>query len=294
MKEVSFMKEEIIRRILSDRIVKETNRHFILNSTVKAKPKLYVEKSTGLAYDFIAGRGYNFKQLLIALKNNDTTIEEHKKKHKNITVDISKVKDLYDCGIVKSYVLSRITEKDVAKYQIRSLCFYGIHSVFIPICKDNYQLRIIDIEDSVTKYYSSPGFNVKSIVYNLSEQGDFVIVNEGVFGAISTDGVAVFNNTLSNEQAKLLNEAKNICFFIDNDTAGKEGFLRSIRLLKSKRLYYYISNKYKDANDMYIAYNFNKELLLEEIKSSCKEVTLENLIREFNVDKNYIASLYSL
>lgn len=110
---------------------------------------------------------------------------------------------------------------------------YAIDKLVFPIYFQGkevcWQCRYIGkpSDKSVPKYYSAPGFSIKSYLYNydLAIKEPFIVIVEGILDVlkIGTNAIAIFGKTLSATQISLLKTIKDkqIVIFLDPD-ANKE------------------------------------------------------------------------
>jgi len=133
-----------------------------------------------------------------------------------------------------AYVLSRCSPTDYP-YMIRSSD--GVHwtrpHVMIPFTYDNVIVgsttRFIDGKQPVWINDFQPGYVFGTDLQKHNWQ--YVIVTEGIFDALSIDGLALMHNTVNEGQAKLIrNLGKEIIVVPDQDKAGLELIDRAVEL----------------------------------------------------------------
>jgi hypothetical protein len=122
-----------------------------------------------------------------------------------------------------------------------------------------YKNRIVGntsrfLDTKIPKYLNNqqPGY-----VFNTNKQKHdyaYCIVTEGIFDAISIDGVAVMHDDISDDQAELLNNlGKKIILVPDQDEAGLKMIDRALELGYSVSLPIW-HNDVKDVNDAVVRY----------------------------------------
>ncbi|SJZ42714.1 DNA primase [Mycoplasmopsis verecunda] len=151
--------------------------------------------------------------------------------------------------------------------------------------------RTLD-SSSTSKYVNSPAthlFNKSKILYNFNNAKDNinskkeVIIVEGFMDAIALDKagihnvVALMGTALTKEHLNLIKRNK-VILFLDNDTAGIEATLRTLKLLLENGFSAsVINNTYlKDADE--ILNNYGKETLIDLINNN--QVSSVNFIYE--------------
>lgn len=113
----------------------------------------------------------------------------------------------------------------------------GIHwvrpFVLVPFTHDNkvvgWTARFLD--DKIPKYinHSQPGYVFGTDLQHADWQ--YVIVTEGIFDALSINGLALMHNTISDSQARMIRSlGKEVVVVPDQDTAGVELIDRAIEL----------------------------------------------------------------
>jgi hypothetical protein len=208
-----------------------------------------------------------------------------KKKPTNIKF---KSKKLPDCEPVdvenivhKTYVDYLVARKvDITKYQ-----FYvtpnsttrSKHGIIIPYLYQNnivgHTTRFID--GKIPKFINDqqPGY-----VFNLDNQKEswqICIVTEGIFDALSIDGVALMHDDISNEQALLLSQLnKKIIIVPDRDKSGLKITDRALELGYHVSLPYW-TDDVKDVNDAVIKYGKLPTLLSILENATTSKIKLE-------------------
>ena len=133
-----------------------------------------------------------------------------------------------------TYILHRNAPVDYP-YMIRSSD--GVHwtrpHVMIPFTYDNVIVgsttRFLDGKQPVWINDFQPGYVFGSDLQKHNWQ--YVIVTEGIFDALSIDGLALMHNTVNDKQAKLIrNIGKEIIVVPDQDKAGLELIDRAVEL----------------------------------------------------------------
>ena len=133
-----------------------------------------------------------------------------------------------------TYILHRNAPTDYP-YMIRSSD--GVHwtrpHVMIPFTYDNVIVgsttRFLDGKQPVWINDFQPGYVFGSDLQKHNWQ--YVIVTEGIFDALSIDGLALMHNTVNDKQAKLIrNIGKEIIVVPDQDKAGLELIDRAVEL----------------------------------------------------------------
>jgi hypothetical protein len=208
-----------------------------------------------------------------------------KKKPTNIKF---KNKKLPDCEPVdtentvhKTYVDYLVARKvDITKYQ-----FYvtpnsttrSKHGIIVPYLYQNnivgHTTRFID--GKIPKFINDqqPGY-----VFNLDNQKEswqICIVTEGIFDALSIDGVALMHDDISNEQALLLSQLnKKIIIVPDRDKSGLKITDRALELGYHVSLPYW-ADDVKDVNDAVIKYGKLPTLLSILENATTSKIKLE-------------------
>ncbi|WP_322960556.1 DNA primase [Mycoplasmopsis cynos] len=160
------------------------------------------------------------------------------------------------------------------------------------------------------KYLNSPEtklFNKSQILYNFFnakehiEKNKEVIIVEGFMDVIALDKVGIYNSValmgtaLTLEHLQLIKKYQ-IALFLDNDEAGIQATLKSIKTLLKNKIYdvFVIVNPYdKDPDE--ILNNEGKESLLWIFnqKTSCIDFLYQTLVKSHNLNNNYNYSTLS-
>ncbi|WP_322949547.1 DNA primase [Mycoplasmopsis cynos] len=160
------------------------------------------------------------------------------------------------------------------------------------------------------KYLNSPEtklFNKSQILYNFFnakehiEKNKEVIIVEGFMDVIALDKVGIYNSValmgtaLTIEHLQLIKKYQ-IALFLDNDEAGIQATLKSIKTLLKNKIYdvFVIVNPYdKDPDE--ILNNEGKESLLWIFnqKTSCIDFLYQTLVKSHNLNNNYNYSTLS-
>ncbi|WP_322941271.1 DNA primase [Mycoplasmopsis canis] len=160
------------------------------------------------------------------------------------------------------------------------------------------------------KYLNSPEtklFNKSQILYNFFnakehiEKNKEVIIVEGFMDVIALDKVGIYNSValmgtaLTLEHLQLIKKYQ-IALFLDNDEAGIQATLKSIKTLLKNKIYdvFVIVNPYdKDPDE--ILNNEGKESLLWNFnqKTSCIDFLYQTLVKSHNLNNNYNYSTLS-
>jgi predicted RNA-binding Zn-ribbon protein involved in translation (DUF1610 family) len=158
--------------------------------------------------------------------------------------------------------------------------------VIIPFTYDNkvvgWTARFLD--DKTPKYinHTQPGYVFGTDLQHASWQQ--VIVAEGIFDALSINGLAVMHNTISDSQARLIHSLdKEIIVVPDQDKAGIELIDRAVELGWAVSLPSWPSDV-KDINDAVQKFGKTATLLsILEAKETSKikiEIRKKNLVRQ--------------
>ncbi|WP_338583472.1 DNA primase [Mycoplasmopsis cynos] len=160
------------------------------------------------------------------------------------------------------------------------------------------------------KYLNSPEtklFNKSQILYNFFnakehiEKNKEVIIVEGFMDVIALDKVGIYNSVALMGTALTIEHLQQIkkyqiALFLDNDEAGIQATLKSIKTLLKNKIYdvFVIVNPYdKDPDE--ILNNEGKESLLWIFnqKTSCIDFLYQTLVKSHNLNNNYNYSTLS-
>lgn len=173
------------------------------------------------------------------LESNNTNIDYvynlAKFKTVDLPVNVFNVEELQDSHPVKKYAIERgllglypLLYFDDKLYKQRLVVPFTFNNELV-----GWTGRHINPPDKATPKYLH---NMqKGFVFNIDRftdtERDIVIVTEGVFDAILVDGIAVQGNSVSAEQAHLIEKlGKRVILCPDRDKAGKELILQAIEL----------------------------------------------------------------
>lgn len=163
-------------------------------------------------------RNVDFKPSFPPIKLPDTFISFDETKQ----LLLDSPDDVPQCGLdAIGYAFDRKLNIDKYKfYWDASTEFKNANRLIVPFYWDDnivgYTGRAFD--DNKVKYLNNMPQNFVFNINNQLEKSDFVIVTEGIFDAISIDGVAIMHNTVNEQQAKCVESlGKNIIVVPDFD-----------------------------------------------------------------------------
>lgn len=219
-------------------------------------------------------------------KENNQKEKDYSRAYKIWTKNLDKEKS------AKNYLFNRkIDEKTAKKFNLGYNEFnFGnrkLKAIIIPISKNSFTARNIDISNKDFRYYKAKGnhsdiFN-KAALYN-SEQ--FCFITEGEFDCLSLETIGANAialgsvSNLSKFKNLELNKKKIYITAFDNDEAGEKATEDIIKFFKQNKIKYltYNSVDYKDVNEALVKDEENFKFCIENIvKRAMKKVNEEEM-----------------
>ena len=211
-------------------------------------------------------------------KENNQKEKDYSRAYKIWTKNLDKEKS------AKNYLFNRkIDEKTAKKFNLGYNEFnFGnrkLKAIIIPISKNSFTARNIDISNKDFRYYKAKGnhsdiFN-KAALYN-SEQ--FCFITEGEFDCLSLETIganAIALGSVSNlSKFKNLDLDKNKVYItaFDNDEAGEKATENLIEFFKQNKFKYLIYDfeNYKDVNEILIKDEKNFKFCIDNLIRKAK------------------------
>jgi hypothetical protein len=202
---------------------------------------------------------------------------------------------LVDEGGYRDYVRQRCVPEDFpVMVQLKN---DGIHwvrpHVVIPFTHDNkivgWTCRFLDNKQPKFISDSQPGYVFGTDLQQSSWQ--HVLVMEGIFDALSIDGLAVMHNTISDAQARLIRSiGKEITVVPDQDSAGLELISRALELGWSVSIPEWPQDV-KDVNDAVIKFGKTATLMsiLQHRDRSPIKIAMRQKWLQNKINKNVVS-----